>query len=134
MNLMLVALLMFPAMGRFWDRPFFRNPVLAESLRLSEEQVQKLEDLYRTEAKQIRLRGELALTKLTLHRELQADQPDQSKVDRLIEEIGKIQVEMLRNRVERQLGVRQILTTEQLRYLQRHPFPRPRPHRRGGRG
>lgn len=126
MSWMLLVTLMFPPIGRFWDRPFFRNPILADSLGLTEAQVQKLEELFhQTQAERIRIRSELALKRLELRRELEAEKPDKGKIDKLVEEIGKLQAEMLKNRVRRHLGVREILTSEQRAYLRRLPFRRP---------
>lgn len=111
--------------------------VLRRRLNLTDDQVRRLQDIFtahrdRTE----RLRIALARVRLDIREALLEQRPDPSRLDSLARRAGELQGQLLRERLQLQLEVRQVLTPEQraeLRQLMREWPARKRPRGPGWR-
>ncbi len=123
------------------DSPGWRGrpplEVLRRRLNLTEDQVRRLRDIftaYRDRAE--RLRIALARVRLDIREALLEQRPDPSRLDSLARRAGELQGQLLRERLQLQLEVRQVLTPEQraeLRQLMRELPARKRPRGPGWR-
>jgi len=110
-----------------------QNPKVVKDLGLTQEQTAKLEQLrYDFQASSIKLREEMQLVKLDLKREMAAENPDKTKINKLVDHLSQVRARMAKARVNHLLDVRSILTTEQWNRLKelRAKFG----HRQGRRG
>jgi Spy/CpxP family protein refolding chaperone len=91
-----------------------KNPQMAKDLGLTQEQIQKLDDLrYRHQAERIDQRSELQKKMLDLQREMERDTPDTAVVNRLIDETALLRAAMGKARAAHLMDVRKVLTLEQ---------------------
>lgn len=101
--------------SRFRDRESSaQRRASLDSVGLSEAQKRQLQELMtdsRTEARAIRKRLDAAHR--SLREELSKHRLDRARVDRLIGEINRGQLELLRARIRTQVGLRRIVTAEQ---------------------
>jgi len=89
--------------------------VLAEQLDLTDAQIDQLAELQTSLRKSgISLRSEQQLLRIDLQTELAQDDPDEAKIDSLIEKMAENHAKILRTRVQFRLGMKEILTAEQL--------------------
>ncbi|MFC1596275.1 Spy/CpxP family protein refolding chaperone [Candidatus Margulisiibacteriota bacterium] len=121
-NIIIVGMLVLLT-SQLWAAPWFgkgkdsaRKPAknIIRELGLTKDQMRTCDE-FRLEMrkKQIRIQAQVQESKLELNAELRKDKVDQGKVDSFINEIGKLQTELLRNRVQNMLKVKNVLTTEQ---------------------
>ena len=86
-----------------------------KELNLSEKQEKQLQDLHFNIAKQmIQVRSQLQLARLELKRMLAEEEADRDLIFNQIEQISKIQAEMKKIQIEKQLAFREILDKKQL--------------------
>ncbi len=88
---------------------------MIKQLNLTEEQVEALHK-NRTEnlKKGIEVKSKIQLAIVDLQEELRKKELDKRKIDKIIDEIGKLQKEAVAIRVYSVIGLREILTEEQL--------------------
>ncbi len=101
-----------PAFEEF-DRPQMQQ-LLGEKLGLSaaqKEQIQKI--TLETRKKNIEVEAKSKIARIELHELMDADAPEQKKIDAKIAELSQTHEAMLRSRVETMLAIKKILTPEQ---------------------
>ncbi len=99
--------------GPPWMRPEF-----VEKLELTDKQRDQVKDLFSgLEKKRIQLRADLQLKKLELREAMDSPDPDEGKVRKLAREMGSIRTNIHLTRIDQKLGLRKILTPEQLKQL-----------------
>lgn len=105
------------------DRPQMRKEI-AEELGLSGEQKEKIQQIRLEARKQaIAHRAKVQLAHIELQELLQADNPDQNKINAKISEVSKLHETGMRNRIATQLDVQKVLTPEQRKKAQElRPF------------
>jgi len=88
---------------------------MIKELNLTEEQVEALHR-NRTEnlKKQIKIKSEIQLAIVDLQEELRKKKLDRKKIDKIVDKIGTLNKEVFANRVNSVIGLREILTDEQL--------------------
>lgn len=81
---------------------------------LTDEQQQKIADL-RVEhrAKMLALKADVNVLRAELHKLEIADQPDVNSIDKKIEELGALKIQMAKEKSKHRLEVRSLLTKEQ---------------------
>ncbi len=140
----LIALLLFGGIGTAfaWGSPQNRG-VLPKAygiasgyfdgvdLNLSEEQVKKLQDLsLKYQKEMLELRNALQVKQLELRTLLLSKEPDQDKINSMVEEIGKLRTDIQKKALDYQIQMRKIFTPEQwdklysYRWNKRLCFPR----------
>ncbi len=91
-----------------------RNPQVVKDLGLTQEQIQKLDDLrYRHQAEMIDQRGDLQKKMLDLRREMEKDSTDLAVVNRLIDETALLRAAMGKARAAHRVDLRKVFTPEQ---------------------
>lgn len=105
------------------DRPQMRKEI-AEELGLSDEQKEKIRQIHLEARKQaIAHRAKVQLAHIELRELIQADNPDQTKINAKITEVSKLHETALRNRIATQLEVQKVFTPEQRKKAQElRPF------------
>lgn len=101
-----------PAFEEF-DRPHMQQ-LFGEKLGLTaaqKEQIQKI--TLETRKKNIEVEAKSKIARIELHELMDADAPDQKKIDAKIAELSQTHEAMLRSRVETMLAIKKILTPEQ---------------------
>lgn len=90
------------------------GPDLQEELGLSEEQMSQLRALRFQAAKSgLRTRSEVRLKRLELEELMESEEPDQVAIEKTLREIADGQHALLKQRIERRLAMRRVLTPEQ---------------------
>lgn len=85
-------------------------------------QIEELRDTFRNETEPIK--DEIRAKKDTLHILITNDDATTEEIDALIDEIGALRTSIIKSRVATDKDVRNILTDEQLEYMDSHPAPR----------
>lgn len=100
-----------------------RNPEAAQELGLSEDQQQKLEDLFYSHQEQaLALRQKMEKLELELQKLMNADDPNENQIKAKIREIGALRTDLELERVEFFFKMRGVLTAEQIEKLKTmHP-------------
>lgn len=94
-------------------------PLKAEKLKLTPEQKEEIRNLQLNfEKEKIRLKADLKVARLELKELLREDKPVKNEVYRKIEQMGDLRVKLQKNRVDKRLAIKEILTPEQLEKLQ----------------
>jgi len=89
---------------------------IADKLDLTDEQINNLKDIqYNFQKVAIGLRAELATSRLELRHLMMQDQSDQKQIANLVDKIGETQKKLLKQRVDRKLAMKAILTPEQFK-------------------
>lgn len=97
-----------------WAQGPLENPKVIQELGLTQDQVQKLDDLkYQHQRQMIDVRHDLALKRLELRREMEKDNPDRAKINRLLDETSALKGQQQKLRTNHRLDASQILTPEQ---------------------
>ena len=113
-----VFLLVFIA-GSFSYAQHQRLLLLSEKLNLAPEQEKEIRDLQLNfEKEKIRLKADLKIVRLELEDLLIEDRPVKREVYRKIEQMGDLRVKLQKNRVDKRLAIKEILTPEQFEKLQ----------------
>ncbi len=111
-----------PAMGKRF----------AKMLDLTGEQTQKIEDLRLQMQKDILpLQSQVQQKRTDLKLLLTADSPDQSKINKTIDDISQIRSQMQKIRVKQQMAVRSLLNAEQKKKFDAMILSHPGPGRAG---
>jgi Spy/CpxP family protein refolding chaperone len=85
-----------------------------EQLGLSDEQKAQIQQLLLdTRKKNIDVEAKQKLARIELHELMNADSPDQGKINTKIGELSKLHETLMRNRIESKLAIQKILTPEQ---------------------
>ncbi|MGH8003149.1 MAG: Spy/CpxP family protein refolding chaperone [Limisphaerales bacterium] len=83
-------------------------------LKLSDEQKQKLAAIHRQSAKErIRLNAERQIAHIELQELLQADQPNQTAIDRKIDQLADLNRQLTQNRLQSSVASRSVMTKGQ---------------------
>lgn len=92
----------------------FRNPKVVQELGLTQDQVQKLEDLrYQNQKQMVDVRRDLQLKMLDIRREMEKADPNPQVLDRLVDEAAAIRARQQKARIHHLLDVKKVLTPEQ---------------------
>jgi len=94
---------------------------MVKELQLTKDQIEKSE-AYRLEHQKAKIRLDALIKEkhLDLRAELRKDNPDRGRINRLINDIGQAKTDLLRNRIEKMLQLKSILTPEQKEKLLTH--------------
>lgn len=114
-----------------------QNPRLVKALGLTKAQTAKLEQIrFDYKASMIKLRSEMQLKKLDMEREMNAENPDRAKLNKLVDELSAVRSRMAKARISHGLDVKKILTPEQWNKLKelKAAFKGQMRGRRGARG
>ena len=88
----------------------------AEELGLTDEQMEDMREIrYNFEKTQIGLRAELKTSRLELRHLMMQEKPSQSEIGKLVDRIADTQKELLEQRVEKKLAMKEILTPDQFK-------------------
>ena len=102
------CLLTTPAVGIAFEGGI--PPQVAAKLGIPSDTVKKVQDLaFDANDKLIGLEAELKRAQLALEREIRAESPDESRVEKLLEAVGKAEVAVRKNRLGLMIRVRKIL-------------------------
>ncbi len=135
------AVLVLSSVSLLWAQPKQDRLRIHKELNLTEKQQEQLQDLHFNLAKEmIQLRAQLQTARLDLHRMMAQDEADRDVIFDKVEEISKIQAEMKKLQIEKQLAFRDILDKKQLakwkelRMERKHLFMKKRFHQGPGEG
>lgn len=103
-----------------------RMPMIPDLTEQQKTQIEKL----RTEHLKVMvpLKNQLAEKETRLHTISTVENVDMSMVNKLIEEIGAIKTQMMKERAVLRQKIRKLLTESQRLFLDAHPSPRPGSH------
>ena len=88
----------------------------AEELGLTEEQMEDMREIrYNFEKTQIGLRAELKTSRLELRHLMMQEKPSQGEISKLVDRIADTQKRLLKQRVDKKLQMKEILTAEQFK-------------------
>jgi len=94
-------------------RQEFARPLM-EKLNLTDEQRKTMQEMRLKHQKElIPIQGKLKEKRLDLKAEMMADEPNQSKINSIVDEIGKLRTELQKKQIAHRLAIRNILTDEQ---------------------
>src|ERR1043165_4789707 len=99
--------------GKWWT-----NTELAKKLNLTDQQVQKMEDIYQQH--RLKLIDQVATVQkaeVTLQPMLEADRPDETQVLAQIDKVAQARAELEKSNARMLLGIRQVLTADQWKQL-----------------
>lgn len=111
-------------MMRLRDGKWWKNAELAQKLNLTDQQIQKMEDIY--QAHRLRLIDQVAAVQkaeVTLQPMLEADRPDETQVIAQIDKVATARAELEKSNARMLLGIRQVLTPEQWKQLKTETPP-----------
>jgi Spy/CpxP family protein refolding chaperone len=123
-------------------RGMMAPPDMQKELGLSDEQVSQLRTLRFEAAKAgLQAQTDVKLKRLELRELMRADEPNQAAIDKALRGLADAQYALMKNRIQHQLAMRQVLTPEQRkkaegmkRQFMRHWMGRRFLERRGTRG
>ncbi len=88
----------------------------ADKLDLTDEQINHIKDVqYNFKKAEIGLRADLKISRLELRHQMAQDKPDQQQISMLVDKIGETQKQLLKQEIDRKLGVKAILSPEQFK-------------------
>ena len=88
----------------------------ADELGLTDEQIESMREVrYDFEKAQIGLRAELKTSRLELRHLMMQEKPSQGEISKLVDRIADTQKELLEQRVEKKLAMKEILTPDQFK-------------------
>jgi len=112
----IVVLVVVLLAGSVYSQGFMMHQRIAKALELTDEQKSAIRDLaFKTKRAGIEVKAKLQVARLDLAQLMNADTPDTKAIDAKIAEISQLQTRLMRNRIEFLLGVRKLLTPEQLK-------------------
>lgn len=128
---LIIPLLFGLANARPWGK-ILKSHWLAEEIGLTKEQKSKIEGiLLESEKKIAEIEPKLRIKRMELEILMGEPNPDESKAKILVEEIGKLRTKILLIHIQRRIGMKKILTSEQqkklMKFLMEH---KRRPKRR----
>ena len=107
-----------PGMGKMF-RPEMIDGLAAE-LGVADTVVKQIKDkAYKADQDAIKLRADLDSARLEMRRMMDEDKPDQAKVLKQVEVVGGLETELKKNRIRLLLSVRELLTPDQRKKLQK---------------
>ncbi len=119
-----------PAMG-IGLGPFWRDERIARELALSEEQINRLEDLQTAHARNmIALESEMRLAHFDLQQVLERVALDEGAAKKAIENVLMAQRKIMQAELTQRLAVLKVLTPEQIKKLEQFDIGDGTPHRR----
>jgi len=93
---------------------------MSEELGLTEEQMESMRDVqYNFRKAQIGLRAELKTARLELRHLMMEENPNQGQISKLVDKIADTQKELLKQRIDKKLAMKEILTAEQFKKFMR---------------
>ena len=108
-----------PEMGGVLGR-ILEQPGLAKKIGITEEEATRIKDsMYETGKKNIQLRADRQLAELELRKLLDMDAPDLATIDKALEEAGRLQTELRKQKVHQRVAVREILGPEKAAKLKK---------------
>ena len=88
----------------------------ADELGLTDEQMEDMREIrYNFEKTQIGLRAELKTSRLELRHLMMKENPNQGEIGKLVDKIADSQKKLLKQRVDKKLAMKEILTAEQFK-------------------
>ena len=119
-----------PGMGKMF-RPEMID-MLATELGVADSVVKQVKDkAYKADQEAIKLRADLDSGRLEMRRLMDEDKPDAAKVMKQIEVVGALETELKKNRIRLLLSVRELLTPDQRKKLEKLMAERSGPRGRG---
>lgn len=98
------------------ERPGRDRGEMVDELGLTEEQMDSMRDVrYNFRKAQIGLRAELKTSRLELRHLMMEEKPNQGQIGKLVDQIADTQKELLKQRIDKKLAMKEILTAEQLK-------------------
>jgi len=98
------------------ERPGRDRGEMTDELGLTEEQMDSMRDVrYNFRKAQIGLRAELKTARLELRYLMMEESPNQGQIGKLVDKIADTQKELLKQRIDKKLAMKEILTAEQLK-------------------
>ena len=92
----------------------------ADELGLTDEQKDSMRDIqYNFRKAQIGLRAELKTARLELRHLMMEENPNQGQISKLVDKISGTQKELLKQRIDKKLAMKEILTAEQFKKFMR---------------
>ncbi len=92
------------------------DAALQKELGLSKQQIEKIKDLkFSTDKEVVNLRSQMELKEIDLREELSKDSPDMNRVKNLIKAKHSIMADMELSKVKEYIGVKSIMTPEQVK-------------------
>ena len=89
---------------------------MADELGLTEEQIDNMREIqYNFNKARIGLRAELKTSRLELRHLMMEENPNQGQIGKLVDQIADTQKELLKQRIDRKLAMKEILTAEQFK-------------------
>lgn len=102
------GLVMTPVAGAAFEGGI--PPQVAAKLGIPADTVKKVQDLaFDSNEKLIGLEADLKRSQLALEREIRSESPDESKVEKLLETVGRAEVAVRKNRIGLMIRVRKVL-------------------------
>jgi Spy/CpxP family protein refolding chaperone len=109
----LLAGLWWAGLGHAGPPPEIMRRALLDA-GLSREQVARIQDIiFQAEKEKVELKYRLESARLELQRLLEVAQPDKKAVFEKLEQIGRLEVELRKNRLGLMLDIRALMTPEQ---------------------
>jgi Spy/CpxP family protein refolding chaperone len=88
----------------------------ADELGLTDEQMESMREVrYNFQKAQIGLRAELKTSRLELRHLMMEEKPSQGEISKLVDRIADTQKRLLKQRVDKKLAMKEILTPEQFK-------------------
>jgi len=107
-----------PPKGLRRQRAWWNDPGVREKLQLSDEQIQKIENISRDyQMREIDLRAEVEKQGLLLHQQMEAEVPDAAQVLAQVDKLSRARGQLERSRAETVLAIHHVLTAEQAKKL-----------------
>jgi Spy/CpxP family protein refolding chaperone len=89
---------------------------MAEEMGLTDEQSENLREIqYNFRKAQIGLRAELRTSRLELRHLMMEEKPNQGEINKVVDRIADTQKRLLKQKVDRKLAMKEILTPEQFK-------------------
>jgi Spy/CpxP family protein refolding chaperone len=115
----LVVVFVLPALAQPPKAKVTKRMIVKKGLDLSEKQIEKIRDInLDTQKEAIRLRADLKISKLEMHRMMQESSVPKGEIFKKVDEISTIQNKLEKNQIEKQLALREVLTPEQFKKFQ----------------
>jgi Spy/CpxP family protein refolding chaperone len=115
--LLIAALLLLAAVPSSYAefRGIFKNKKIVEELKLSDDQVETIKELLKSnEKKMIQLRADTEMKEIDLREILDEDEPDESKAVALVKDIMKLKTDQKVLKIRELIQIKKTLTPDQI--------------------
>lgn len=102
------------------EMDMFDNPALINEIKLTDQQYEKIDAIEtKTKKSMIQTGADLLQKRLELKEEMSKEKLDDARIEKLINDIAKLQNDMFKNRMNAQVESIKVLTPEQRKELKR---------------